>query len=277
MRVHLAALWVGVALLAFSQLFGFMMETSSAAGSAAVVGAQRHFRAILPPQSTDVLSLIQTAQGLDYWIRIQTGLDVTYLKGVMLCAACNTAQEEQFFTPPQLYVDGQSYWLRMDDLNWRVNLRPSSTVPMSYELIVSPKLSREELTAEDLREIASLLRPFVNTPIESLSFEPLLPPSKPEPPEGVKMDSVLYGLTLSPDWKDYATTNGIELSGLRAAVIVELSSADAELSAGLNLVIEAQSSGQLRAQALIHRLADLSRDPAANFVRLPNRPQPPSF
>jgi len=276
MRVHLAVLWVGVALLAFSQLFGFLMETSST-GSAAVVGAQRHFRAILPPQPTDILSVIQTAQGLDYWIRIQTGLDVTYMKGFMLCTACNPMQEEQFFTPPQLYVDGQSYWLRLDDANWQVNLRPSSTAPMNYELIVSPKLSREELKAEDLREIASMVRPFVSIQTESLSFEPLLPPTKPEPPEGVKLDSVLYGLTLSPDWRDYASVNGIELWGLRAVVIVELNSTDAELPESLNLVIEARGSGQVRAQAFIHRLVDLARDRAVSFVRLPSRPQPPSY
>ena len=81
----------------------------------------------------------------------------------------------------------------------------------------------------------------------------------------------------APDWVDYASTNGIDLSGLRAVVIVELRSPEAELPDGLNLVVEARNGGLVRAEALIHRLADLARDPQVAFVRLPSRPQPPSF
>lgn len=276
MRVHLAALWIGAMLLFFSQLAGLWTEPSMAE-SASAVGAQRHFRAILPPQPTDILSVIQTAQGQDYWIRIQTGFDVTYFKGQMFCMACTPAQEDQFFTPPELYVDGQSYWVRLDDSNWRVNLRPSSEAPMNYELIISPKVPKDELNMEDVRDVISMLSPFVHTQAESLSFEPLLPPTKPEPPEGAHIDSVLYGLTLSPDWKDYANANGIELSGLRTAVIVDLNSADAQLSETLNLVVEARNGSQVRVQAFIHQLVELSRDPAVSFVRSPSRPQPPSF
>jgi hypothetical protein len=38
---------------------------------AASVQAQRHFRALLPPQPVDILNVIETAQELDYWIRMQ--------------------------------------------------------------------------------------------------------------------------------------------------------------------------------------------------------------
>ncbi len=278
MRIHLTELWIGLGatLLVLSTLIGFWMNTSS---TGAAVGAQSPFRALLPPPQNDILSVIQAAQGLDYWIRIQTGRDVTYLKGLLPCTSCSPLQEEQFFTPPQLHVDGQNFWIRLDEPNWRLNLRPSPDVPMGYELIVSPNVPKSELSSEDVSEILSTFSPLGVLPTQtgSLKFEPLIPSSKAAPPEGVRLDSVLYGLMLAPDWKDYASTNQIELSGLRAVVIVELNSPDAELPEGLNLVIESRSGGLVRAQALIHRLADLARDPAVTFVRLPSRPQPPSL
>lgn len=278
MRFPLAAISIGVTLLVFGQLSGFWMLSSNA-GTAAAVGAQSHFKALIPPQSMDILNVIQTAQGLNYWIRIQTATDVTYLKGQAPCPACDPSQEALFFTPPQLYVDGLNFWLRIDDPNWRLNLRPAHEVPSAYELIVSPKVPKSELSSEDLSEIVSTFRAFGVLPVqtESLKFESFIPPSKPEPPQGVRLDSVLYGLMLAPDWVDYANVNAIDLSGLRAVVIVELSSPEAELPAGLNLVIAARNGGLVRAQALIHRLADLARDPQVTFVRLPSRPQPPSL
>jgi hypothetical protein len=275
MRAHLAILWIGVSLLVFSQLAGFWAGTNSP-GAAAFVDAQRHFRALLPPQATDILHVIQTAQERDYWIRIQTGLDVTYLKGQASCTACDPAQEAQFFTPPQLYVDGLNFWVRTDEENWRMNLRPAYSMPMAYEVIVSPKLPRTEISPADLDQIASRLRSFGLNQTASLSFEPLIPIDKPEPPEGARIDSVLYGLLLAPDWKDYASANGIDLSGLRARVIVELSSSEAELPDALQLVVEARTGNLVRVQVLIHRLVELARDAAVSFVRLPSRPQPAS-
>lgn len=265
MRIHLT-LWIGIVLLfVFSQFAGLWGAT--------LIEGQRHFRATLPPQQVDILHIIQTAQQLNYWIRIQTGEDVMYLKGQTPCSACDPSQEASFFTTPQLHVDGQNFWIRLDEQDWRLNLRPAAS---GLELIVSPKLPKTELTTEDLNEIRSALGPFGLLPAE-LSFEPLVPPAKPVPPEGVRLDSILYGLMLAPDWKLYAQEKGLELSGLRARVLVELTSAEAQPPVGLDLVIEARNGPLVRAQALIHRLEELARDPIVAFVRPPAQPQPPMF
>lgn len=266
------AIGIGALLLMFSSLW-----TGMGASGRADVQAERHYRALLTPQPINILDVIETAQELDYWIRIQTGQDVAYLKGKTPCSACDPAQEEQFFTPPQLYVDGQDLWIRLDEPDWRLNLRPSHESSAGYELIVSPKLPKVELDSEILSAIGEALGPFGLLPAQtdSLSFEPLIPVAKPAPPEGVRLDSTLYGLMLAPDWADYASKRGIELSGLRAVVLIELASAEAEPPEGLDLVIEARSAQLIRAQALIHRLAELAQQSTVVFVRLPSRPQPP--
>jgi hypothetical protein len=145
-------------------------------------------------------------------------------------------------------------------------------------MIVSPKLPKTELAAEDVEQIVTTLTPFGVLPTQtaSLKFELLIPQAKPVPPEDVRLDSVLYGLMLAPDWNDYAREHVLALSGLRVRVLIELATPGAPLPEGLDLVIEGRSTRFVRAQALIHQLAELARDPAVAFVRLPSRPQPPS-
>jgi hypothetical protein len=194
----------------------------------------------------------------------------------MPCSICDPAEEDRFFLPPWLSVDGRWFWLQLDEPGWQLHLRPAAQRPGDYELIVSPKLPKTALTDSDLDQITATLTPFgvLSAQTAPLKPEPYIQPAKPEPPADARIDSVLYGLTLSPDWAAYAAQNGIERSGLRVRVVIELSSPDAALPEALELAIEARSARLVRAQALIHRLVDLARDPAVAFVRLPSRPQP---
>ena len=247
----------------------------AAVGGSGIVEAQRHFRALLPSMPINVLEIVRTAQQLGYWIRIQTDTNVTYLHGTTPCSACDPTQEATFFVPPWLTVDRQWFWLYLDEPGWALHLRPSGQQTGSYELIVSPKLPKTELTDEDLGQIQQALAPFGLLPqTASLTLEPYIVPAKPAPPEGVRLDSVLYGLTLAPDWAAYVREKGIERSGLRVRVVIERNSPGAMPSPALELVVEAQSDRLIRAQALIHRLVELARDPAVAFVRPPSRPQP---
>lgn len=271
--------WIGLALAVAGALAGLAYATGvgmgvpmalDPMGGTAFVDTERHFRAELARPSVAIVDVIQEAQRQDYWIRIQTGTDITYLKGNRPCPTCQPEQEAQFFKPPQLFVDGQRFWVRLDEPDWRLNLRPSSA-PSGYQLIVSPKLPKKDVTSQDLNRIRSVLGPFGVLP-PSIDLEPFSPPMKPKPPQDARIDSVLYGLTLSPDWVDYARQNGIELSGLRAEVIVELASADVPLPQ--DLIVESRSDQLVRAQALIPKLIALARLSRVDFVRLPNRPQP---
>lgn len=253
--------------------------TASAQSDASIrmsnVDTERHFRTVVQTPSTDVVSVIETAQQQGYWIRIQTEQDVSYLQGSQPCPSCDPNQESQFFKPPQLIVDGQQFWIRLDEPEWRVNLRPAPQT-RSYELIVSPKLPKTSVCANDLDAILDALSPFGVLPTQStsLQLEPMTQPSKPEPPEGARIDSVLYGLTLAPDWTDYAQQQDIALSGLRVEVIVELTSSDVSLPDGIDLVATSRSGALVRAQVRIDQLVRLASAPSVAFVRTPSRPHP---
>ncbi|MFB6286057.1 MAG: hypothetical protein ABEK03_05730 [Candidatus Bipolaricaulia bacterium] len=239
------------------------------------VDAERHFRAVVQTPSTDVVDVIETAQQQGYWIRIQTDQDVTYLHGSEPCSSCDPGQESQFFEPPQLIVDGQRFWIRLDESQWRVNLRPAPQTS-GYEFIVSPKLPKTSLSSDDLDRILEALAPFgvVPTQSASLQLEPMTQPRKPVPPDEAQIDSVLYGLTQAPDWMDYAERQNISLSGLRAEVIVELTSAEASLPDGIDLVATSRNGALISAQARIDQLVRLASAPSVAFVRPPSRPQP---
>jgi hypothetical protein len=264
--------WIGGLVAVLGLIAGFGEGTFSFKTD---VQVQRHYRALLPAPAVSSLQIVQTAQQLGYWIRIQTGLDVTYLKGQTPCSTCEPSQEDSFFTPPRLYVDGPWFWLHQDEPEWQLHLRPSAQAGQ-YELIVSPKLPKMTLSDDDLGAIREKLTPFGVLPAgaNGLKLEPYLPPVKPEPPEEARLDSVLYGLVLAPDWNRYARERGIELSGLRARVLIELNAPDTQLPETLDVQIEAQSGQLVRAQVFIHQLVQLAQAPAVTFVRLPSRPHP---
>jgi hypothetical protein len=275
MRIHLT-LWAGLALLLAATTVGILINMNGV--NAALVDSQRHYHATVTLTAANPLQIISTAQNSDYWIRIQTGTDITYLKGKEPCTQCNPAQESSFFQMPRLYVDGQRFWIQIQVSDMEVHLRPqSASMQLQYELIISPALPKTELSAEDLSKVQDALAPFgfLSMPVTSLTLDPLTTSSKIQPPAGVQIDSVLYGLISAPDWNDYAQLNGITLSGLRARVLIELTSPDIQLPDSLDLVVESRSDNFVRVQAPVYRLAELASQPGVKFVRLPNNPQPP--
>ena len=269
---------IGMIGVLFGALLGLGPTASAQTGlpfGTANVDTERHFRALIPTPSANVVSVIGTAQQLGYWIRIQTGQDVTYLQGGQPCPSCDPSQESQFFQPPQLIVDGQGFWIRLDQPQWRVNLRPA-TQTAGYEFIVSPKLPKTSLSDNDLTAILEALAPFNVLPRQSasLQLETMIQPTKPVPPEGARIDSVLYGLTLAPDWMDYAQQQNIGLSGLRAKVVVELTSAQASLPENVELIATSRTGALVSAQARIDQLVRLASAPSVAFVRMPSQPRP---
>lgn len=271
------ALLTGIALLMLSATTG-LYNGFMGANAAAAVDAERHFRAALSLAPASTIQMIQTAQGLDYWVRIQTGLDITYFDGMDPCAECDSSQESLFFVGSRLYVDGNRFWLNYEDAELSVNIRPLTESPLlHYELIVSPILPKTALTEDDISTINGVLSQFglLGAQVTLTSLENLIPSSKLVPPAEAQIDSVLFNLLAQPDWNGYATLNQIVLSGLRARVLVDLATPDAVLPDDLDLVIETQSTNFARVQVMIHRLTELASNPAVGFVRLPSTPQPP--
>ncbi|MFQ6033820.1 MAG: hypothetical protein ACE5KR_03045, partial [Candidatus Bipolaricaulia bacterium] len=156
-----------------------------------------------------------------------------------------------------------------DEPRYRLNIRPSAEQLGVYELIVGPKTELGRAEAE--QEALGWLQRLGIVQTASLELAELVPPEKPRPPEGVRLDSMLYGLTLAPDWHDYARARGIALFGLRIRVIVELI-APGVVPQGYHLIEEARSENLMRVLVPVSELIRLASDPAARFVRLPYTP-----
>lgn len=259
---------LGPALL-LSLIATLALGAVSSTPATGAVGDRPTFRATVPTPDAGVVQLIDQARSADYWVRIQTGQDVTYFKGNESCPSCDPANEAEFFQRPQLVVDGELFWMRLATESWTLNVRPSADSAGSYELFVAPRQPNTELSDEILTQVDEALAPFGVLPGDatSLDFAAYNPPSDPEPPQGVNLTPALYGLLNASDWAEAAADRDVARSGLRAVVEVELSSGSAELPSDLNLIVESRSGDTAQVQVLIPQLDDLARAASVSMVR----------
>jgi len=272
-QLYLASFLVlALLLMGFVKLWGESWEWGPV-----MLTAGSYYRALLPQTPAFSLpKIIEGAKRLGFWIRIQEGLVVTYFKGGELCTSCDPLKEQEFFKTPSLYVDAGLFLFRIDELKLFFNVRPlggSAAASKGYEIIVNPKTDVSAKEAEGIM-VGKLLQLGVLESAIPLSFELLKTQDKPKPPEGLPLDSALFALTQAPDWHLFAARNNIELSGIRARVVIELNTPDSQLQSTLNvIVLSRSSSGLIRALVLIPELIEVAKDPAVKFVRLPSQPQ----
>lgn len=267
--------WLSWVILAATALSGLGDEPRelAIAPTDPILLAGRYYRVLLSITGLDLVAVIEAAKQAGFSVRIAEGTRVSYFIGTTPCPDCTPENERTRLGFPQLYVDGRLLWLRAEEALSKYNLRPLGD---GYELIVAPKttVSASAILGEigvRLVQLKLLREPTLPLNVEQLS---VVPGSKlPKPPDGVRLDSLLYGLMLMPDWYDFALQNRLELWGLRVRVIVELISPEAQLSPGHDLIIEARSpSGLMRVLVPIHQLAILASDPAVKLVRPPFQP-----
>jgi len=238
-------------------------------GGSLSLSTESFYKALFPLPQPDIAALAARAEGLGFWIRVEQGSNVAYLHGTELCAACTPEDEESFFGFPQLYLDDGLFLVRLDEEGYRMGIRPSAEVRGAYEVIFRPKreMSRETIEAEAL----GWLRRLGIVQTASLEFIELVPVEKPRPPEGLRLDSLLYALALAPDWHEFARERGLALFGMRIKVIVELYDPQV-VPQGYYLLVEARSQELMRALVPVSELLRLAGDPATEFVRLPYEP-----
>lgn len=233
------------------------------------LGTGTFYKATISLPQPDISTITARAQGLGFWIRVEQGSNVAYLHGAELCGSCTPANEASFFSLPQLYLDGELFLVRLDEDCYRMGVRPSPELRGAYEVIVRPKVSMGRSAVE--REALGWLQQLGIVQTASLEFTELVPQEKPEPPAGLRLDSLLYALTVAPDWHDFARERGIALFGLRIRVVVELVNPQV-VPQGYHLVEEARAQNLIRVLVPVSELVRLSRDPAVKFVRLPYEP-----
>lgn len=249
----------GVIIVGYLQGFGLSPKLES--GQA--------YRAEL--SSGAALSAVQThAQALGWWVRVQTGFEVTYFQGQERCEPCEPASEQQFFSLPQLVVDEGQFMVRLETALFRLNLRPNVNGDGGEELVLVMKQSAPQATVN--AQLRDVLDPIGVSLGNDVTFERVPPADKTTTPlpAGLRLDERLYRLTQAPDWVDFADEQGLFLSGLRVRVVLELVGAQ---EPDLGLLVEQRASASLRAQALISQLITLAQDPAVRRVRLSLQPQ----
>ncbi|MCL6642069.1 MAG: hypothetical protein K6T71_01930 [Candidatus Bipolaricaulota bacterium] len=262
---------LGVLLTAFSLLH---KEPTIPLMADPILFAGKFYRVALPSIGADLAKIIEAAKLAGFSVRIAQGSTVTYFLGTQPCLDCTPENERERLKFPHLFVDGRLVWLRAEGLLSKYNLRPAQNE--GYELIIAPATTVSASAILDeigqrLVQLSVVSDPTLPLTVEELTVVPGVKP--PKPPEGVRLDSVLYALMLMPDWYEFAPQNTLELWGLRVRVIVEFVSPDAQVAPTHNLIIEARSpSGLMRVLVPIHQLVTLARDPAVKLVRPPAQP-----
>ena len=172
-------------------------------------------------------------------------------------------EEDLLSSNAYLYLDGPFFFLGVSDTNGAAFLRGEQT---EAEIICFGN-------PEALSHMVSLLdSPGLLSPGTEVEFtERPLSLKIPAPPEGVKLDPVLWGLLLHPDWFAFACDYGIERVGLRVRVVAEV---EGTLPEKYEPYIQSSSNGLVSLLVPIPLLDDLGKEAVVRLVRPPYKPHP---
>ena len=210
---------------------------------------------------TPIESLIQTGQ--------EKGFSVA---GSYAGVPLTEDPEEALQTAPSLlYVDESWFLLRVTGEDFDYTVRPAGE---GYELVLVPH--RDLPQAETIYAIISSLQEMGI--VDSVDMELPRQYAKesekgPLPPEGVAIDSALYGLSVAADWFAEASRLGIDRVGLRIEVVAE-KLPGGTIPEAFAPFIESESEGLAKLLLPIWQLTELARSSSIGYVRLPYRPQP---
>jgi len=174
--------------------------------------------------------------------------------------------------PAFLLIDNDRFTLRQTEEAYTFTVRPSAN---GYELVVNPA---EELVLADvlgsillsLQEIG-IVGNDVNLEYTAFSKADLKGPAAPE---GVFLESTLYGLMVAEDWFAYASMHGLTVVGLRVEVVAEkLPGAVLESSFSAYTLEETESLAKLLLP--IDRLIALASSASVGYVRTAYQPAVP--
>ena len=163
-----------------------------------------------------------------------------------------------------LYLDGDFFLLGIREGTWTTILRGK---PDSAELVIFGTGSPEILSSFAILEALGLL-PWGE--VIELS-EKTVPLKLPAPPEGLKLDPILWALVGHPDWFAFSRDYGLERAGIRVRVVAEL---QGSLSQDFEGFIRSSTDSLAELLIPIPLLPELGKDPAVKLVRPPFVPHP---
>ncbi len=237
-------------------------------GAQADLSAAQYYIAPIGRVDVPLASLIQSVQSSGFTTIIRSGDEVTAYLGT---ARTDQPEELLLGASSLLYVDDGFFLLKVagEDLDYVV--RPAEG---GYALVLIPH--RDLGSGEALLGVLSSLQTLgilgQDVAME-LTGLPKEPAKLPAPPQGVALDSSLYGLALAADWFSYAAAHGLTRVGLRAEAVAEKVPGGGIPEAFRPYVVS-ETEGLAKLLVPIHQLVDLARSPSIGYVRPPYRPQP---
>jgi hypothetical protein len=215
-----------------------------------------------------IASLIQTAQEKGFSVIVRSGDEISFYHGT---AITEESEEVLLASPTLLYVDSGWFLLRVTGEDFDYTVRPTED---GYELVLVPH--RDVAMGETLAMVLSDLQEMgiVGGEVD-MEFVTLAKEAEkgPAPPEGVAIDSNLYGLTVAADWFSYAASKGLTCVGLRVEVVAEKLPGGAIPERFVPYIVS-ETEGLAKLILPIHQLVALARSSSIGYVRPPYQPQP---
>lgn len=227
---------------------------------AATLAASHYYIFSLGEMSVDTAALVGATQSSGYAV-------IRYVDDVPDGNLQTTLSMQKF-----LLVDGDRAYLRQAEDAYEFTVRPSAA---GYELVVNP--SEDVILTDALGAILVTLQNIdmvgneVNLEYEAFSKADLKGPAAPE---GVFLESTLYGLMVAEDWFAYASSHGLTLVGLRVEVVAE-KLPGAALESPFSPFVTEESASLAKLLLPIDQLTALASSPSVGYVRTAYQPAVP--
>jgi len=256
-----------IALLALSVLL--LSPVAQAADPAAGFPQTNYYLLPLGILAADIESIRQSVQSSGTSVIAYNGGSVEAIRGdgTVPMVAESVLSDERL-----MVIDGDRFLLRAPGEGFDYTVRPAED---GYELVIDPQrdLSMADVLGSVLPELqsAGIVGSDLSLDIRSFAKDDL---KGPPPPDGVAIDSTLYGLRVARDWFGYAAMKGLTVTGLRVEVVAELAAGAALPASFLPYSIE-EADGLVKLSLPIDRLLALAGSSGIAYVRPPYRPSVP--
>jgi len=214
-------------------------------------------------------SLIQSAKEGELAVIVASDEQVVSYRGSDLT---DESEEILLDADALLYVDHSWFLLQMAGQDLDYVVRPAE---VGYTLLLSPHrdLPQGETLLAVLGELQQIGIVGEEVQMEWEGAFPKGTDKSPEHPDGVAIDSALYGLTIAEDWFAAAASQDLTRVGLHVEVVAEkLPGAAIPVAFQANIVSETDELAKLLIP--IHRLVELAGSNAVSYVRPPYQPYP---
>ena len=186
--------------------------------------------------------------------------------------ATDATPAEVYLDAQVLVVDADRYQLTIRGEDFTYTVRPAAE---GVELVIgtTAPLNAAAVLGEVLGKLQDLGIVGADVGLEYTAYDRNALKGPPTP-EGVALDSTLYGMTIAEEWSAYAAEKGFALIGLRVDVVVEKLPGEVIPEAyEAYLVTETEQLAKLLLP--VDLMVPLARLSAVGYVRLPYKPAVP--